>query len=597
MGDFRRQRYIFLLMFLVFLTSCSPFSSKKPPIILILLESFSEQDYLCSDPRKTDDLFELQEVCDEFMRFTHVYAPSSLTQTNVSDLFTGLPVSEHQVIHNGALSISNRLQTLAESALNVKMRTAFFSGGVPLLQKFGVSQGYEEFFEPFSGKEAKFFTPFSETSSLALKWIEQEAKSRPFFLTLYVPDLLYKNRVTLDGLDNERPVSRVSNLQEIYETMNGFIAGLKAQKKWENSHVIILGLSGPQQNLYPINPLSSRFLHVPLQIKLSKRVRTNLQELSSEVVSFSKLGQWLEKLIQHKPSQKDLIFSPNPGDHLIPQQQTWAYWQGLSNWKTVGLRREQYLFSFNPGLFVFDSFFDKREYEPLTSDEAERLAKKYDVLKLARIFFKDQCLPGYSIEKCEQQKTDEEGIRQLSLLSKWSDHSEMVDRPNDNFGSRMGQAFRQKDNIIISWMAYRALYNKEWVHLFELGKKARNRSWTLLAQINLREPVSQKLSGCLKYFTGERKNIEQFYQYCQDSGLRRVVEGLDMLKNKKRPEDGFWSQVSDIKGRRFAKHLNLKMLLINDVKNPFNFGPSLSELYFFLPENSEYLELIDIDKT
>ena len=70
-----------------------------------------------------------------------------------------------------------------------------------------------------------------------------------------------------------------------------------------------------------------------------------------------------------------------------------------------------------------------------------------------------------------------------------------------------------------------------------------------------------------------------------------------LLKQKKRPSEGFWSQVARIKDRRRAKNLNLKMFLINDIRNPFEFEPTLSELYFFLPENVDFLDLIDVDKT
>ena len=58
MEDFCRRTVVGLGLLLL-LTSCTPFLSKKPPIILILVESFSEQNYLCADPRWLEDIEDL----------------------------------------------------------------------------------------------------------------------------------------------------------------------------------------------------------------------------------------------------------------------------------------------------------------------------------------------------------------------------------------------------------------------------------------------------------------------------------------------------------------------------------------------------------
>ncbi len=597
MGDFRHQRAVLLLLAGLFMGSCSPFTSKKPPIILILLESFSEQDFLCSESRKTEELIHLQEVCEDFIRYTHAYAPTTLTQPNIASILTGLPLSKHGVEHNGSLAISSRIQTLAEEALAMKMRTAFFSGGVPLLKKFGVGQGYEEFHEPFLGRKPQFFKAFAESVNESMRWLDDEVQNSSFFLTIYAPDLLYKNRVTQDGLDNERPLSRSSSVLEIHETINELIGNLKKRKKWQRSHFVVLGLSGPDHSLRPYNPLSGQYLHVPLQIKISSSVKTNLRELTSEILSFAKIGGWLQKMIQHKPQQGDLIFSPEPEDIFIPQQNTWAFWSKLSNWKTQGLRRKQYLFTFNPDLRVFDTFFDKNEYEPVLQEEGELLADRFNVKKLMKSFYSDFCLPNEKRGDCPKKKLEKGLLSQLSQLFRWHELSWAGEQPVDRFRERINQAISENQETIISWLAYRALYEKRWVELFELGKKMNKAQWTLVAQLNLRENPNENPDHCLRYFVGEKKNIGEFYKFCQDTGLRRVVEGLHLLKTKKRPSESFWTQVHEIKSRRQAKRLNLAMLYINDLKDPFDFAPTLSELYFFLPENMGFMELIDVDKS
>ncbi len=597
MAVFHHQRAVLMIVVGLLLASCSPFTSKKPPVVLILLESFSEQDYLCADSRKMDDLTHLQEVCDDFLRYTHVYAPTTLTQPNISSILTGLPLSKHNVTHNGSVGISNRIQTLAEDAINSKMRTAFFSGGVPILKKFGIGQGFEEFHEPFQGRDPKFFRSFSQSVRASMRWLDDEVQKGSFFLTFYAPDLLYKNRVTQDGLDNERPISRASSVLEIHETIDELIGELKARKKWKKSHFVVVGLSGPDHSLRPYNPLSGQYLHVPLQIKVSSLVKTNLGELTSEILSFAKLGRWLQKLIQHKPQQGDLILSPEPSDIFIPQQNTWSLWRDLSNWATQGLRRKHYLFVFNPDLKVFDTFFDKKEYEPVLQDEGRLLADKFDVIKQMKSFFPKFCHESLGRQSCPPKILKKSKIKQLTQLYRWHEQSWMIDQPVDRFQERMDDAFARNHSIVIRWLAYRALYERRWVDLFELGKKAKNLEWKLISQLNLRETPGQSPERCLRYFVGEKKNVREFYQNCQDSGLRRVVEGINRLRNKKRPSEGFWTQVNTIRSRRQAKRLNLAMLFINDIHEPFDFAPTLSELYFFLPDNVEFLELIDVDKS
>jgi hypothetical protein len=197
-----------LFSFSLGLMSCSPFSSNNSSTVLILLESFSEQDYLCSEPQKIEEWSSLQEVCGEWIRMTHAYTASDLTQTNVSSLLSGLPASQHRVFHNGAQGLSRRFQTLAEKAINTKMRTGFFSGGLPLVNKFGVSQGYETFSQSLEGKRPRLFRTFEETVHRALRWLDEEVGGAPFFMTLYGPDLLFRNRSVTDDLGREQPLNR-----------------------------------------------------------------------------------------------------------------------------------------------------------------------------------------------------------------------------------------------------------------------------------------------------------------------------------------------------------------------------------------------------
>ncbi|MCJ8275481.1 MAG: sulfatase-like hydrolase/transferase, partial [Bdellovibrionales bacterium] len=286
-------------MISLFVTSCSPFMTKKPPIILILVEALSEQNYLCSKPEDVEDLEDLQQVCQGFLRFTHAFAPSTMNQPVISSLHTGLPVNEHGVTHNGAQGLSGKFNTLSEQALSQGMRTAFFSGGVPLMEKFGLSQGYEIYEDSYSAKNKSHFRPFEKSIEKAMKWIDEEVKNKSFFTTFYVPDLLYPEKMTVSDSNNERPRTKKAQIEEFYENLNKLVSELKKRSRWDNSHVIVVGLSGESPIYHRNQPLSSAKLKVPLQMKLAKTVSSNLKKYESHLLSFHRLGQWLQQLIFH----------------------------------------------------------------------------------------------------------------------------------------------------------------------------------------------------------------------------------------------------------------------------------------------------------
>ncbi len=563
-------------------------------MILILIESLPEDDYLCSEVSWLEPLSHLKEECGEFVRFTHTFAPSNLTQPNLASLMTGKEISEHGVSTNGTLGISAKFQTLAESALNLNLRTGFFSGGIPLLPKFGIRQGFENYRDGFQNREKNLIVPLRENLKRSLDWIDQEVEGSPFFLTLYAPDLMYKETLRLDNLEDERPVGHRSNLQEIYESMDFYIHELKKRKLWDNTSVIVLGLGGKRLSIRPINPLTGLQLHVPLQIKLSKNIESNLKSMVGELASFAKVGQWLEKIIFHRSSRGALLFSPSPEENFIPQQNDWRKWLGLSTWASVGLRRKQYLFAFNPELKVYDSFADKGEVDPLIESEARKVSDKYDVFRKMKAFFPDFCLSENDKGACPENKVQQKKLEGVTRLVRWSSLVEKEDASGRELSDWIQDAKKEKNKIIISWLAYRALSEKKWKLLYDLGRLRNVKAWKFLAQANMKKKKDRNHQGCLLYFSEEPRKIDDFYKYCKDSGLRRVVEGISLLKSNQSPTNGFWSQVNEIKNNRAAKVLNLNMLFVNDIDQPFNYSPSLSELYFYLPQNSDYLKYIQI---
>ena len=238
------------------------------------------------------------------------------------------------------------------------------------------------------------------------------------------------------------------------------------------------------------------------------------------------------------------MFSRDREERFLAQQDDWQKWLGLSNWSVFGLRKKQYLFTYNPILRVYDSFFDKKELDELPESESLKVSTKFNITQKIKSFFILGCIVEEVGRDCPPKKTNTGKINALSKIIEWSDVVWSSEKPVDNLSHLVTQVQRENSKIEIGWLAYQALYQKKWTSLFELGQYSGNQAWVLVAQANLREPLSMTPDNCLKYFVTEGNKVENFYKYCQDSKLRRVVEGVGILKAKKRTSDSFWAQVS-----------------------------------------------------
>lgn len=264
-----RTTYLLLLLALNFLL-CSCQRSSQPSFLIIALEDLSSTDVICTSERFADNQESgFSVLCNESVRYTHAYTPSTMAVPTLASVFTGVYPIEHQVRHNGS-TLSPRIESIPEFAVKNGYRTGFFSGGAPVLRKSGLHQGFE-LFDDFSVLTPQVQYQKSQlTIEKAQEWI-QDLHGQSFFSVLYLPDLLYTNTQTVSRSGEVRNYSFDSQLEEVDENLFVLFQSLKDSGRWNSTNIFVLGTSGNSQSDRPMEPgpmnLHSENTQVALFIK------------------------------------------------------------------------------------------------------------------------------------------------------------------------------------------------------------------------------------------------------------------------------------------------------------------------------------------
>ena len=181
-----------LCFLLITQTSCQ--NKSQTSIVIVAVDSLSVGDISCA--QKLAARSGLSVLCEESVRFTHAYTPSTLSVPAMASLVTGTYPFHHGLHNNGSPGLPSSFQTIAEVAVEKKYRTGFFSGGAPLFRKTGLNQGFEFFEDGFVPNLDQIFKPFNKNIDIFENWLNQEVKGDSFLAYFYVPDLLFLDTVT-----------------------------------------------------------------------------------------------------------------------------------------------------------------------------------------------------------------------------------------------------------------------------------------------------------------------------------------------------------------------------------------------------------------
>lgn len=140
----------------------------------------------------------LDRLAREGVVFEHAMSTAPLTLPAHSSMFTGRFPPEHQVRDNGGFFLGPEQTTLAEVLKARDFRTGGFVAAYVLDGKWGISQGFETYFDDFDLSKTKSRSlgniqrPGNEVVDRALPWMDEVKGSRFFaWIHLYDPHTPY----------------------------------------------------------------------------------------------------------------------------------------------------------------------------------------------------------------------------------------------------------------------------------------------------------------------------------------------------------------------------------------------------------------------
>ncbi len=557
------------------MTSCSPWgrtNQRKPPLFIIAVESLGFENASCLEESLSGELDGIQELCDSALRFTHFYAPSTMSQSSMASLLTGAEVAEHTVFHNGNDGISVQLVTLAEKALLAGYRTAFFSGGPPFLAKSGFQQGYEVFDDDFDTKPHDY-TPASALLERAFSWIQDQHR-QPTMTTVFLADLQFPFVQTYTDEKKEREKSVAGQKQAVSEALGEFFRQLKKNRLWDNSYIVVVGLNGEapmnrkaflwRENLFREN------VHVPLFIKTPQ-----LREARSIdfLISMKNIGQLLRDSLEQSLSVADFVmqkldeWKEAPPSHLEIRSDWGVWW--LDRPPLLSFRTSEYLAIPQKRLQVYHSLVDKNEGVMLSEQQIDREKIRWLKSRIER---------SYDLQVKPSESYDFLKVLRTIKMSGTPHLVRDLDR-------------KEKSNYSEAMAMDEALRRQNWNRLKDSSQSLHR----YVASRHLQSSMAVTLSGACERFFVEKPR-ESLFRRCRDA---LFISLLDWERHRsKDTEDLSWEknfvrQFRSFMNAKQMAYLNLYLELNWDVNVFPMLGPSLTELYLQLPEKASLRKKVE----
>jgi len=498
------------------LVGCEFHGEGRRPVLVIAVEGLGVEALSCDgDSANGEGNPGFNEFCQESIRFTHAYTPSSMSQSALASLLTGLYPFDHGVHHNGSEFLSARHLTLAEGALTRQYRTLFISGGPPIWRKSGLAQGFEVFDDSVDISPGHYYRPAREVFRLLTNWLDNDAAGQPFFAMVFLADLQFPQVPTYTDDGEVRETSLHGQTSELMESLSHLVNALKARKLWNSTHIVLVGLNGDPQSSRGPSPLS---LHgaqtqVSLLIKPARKERDNVIYWAIDRnVSLVDVGltmfDWLQlpgpkaSLPELQPQSLNLALStPEPRwdeDRLILVESAWPDWlEGAGVRRAVRMGKFLYVHDQKP--LIYNTLTDRLESLPLKSNDPLWISVNGKILSLIP---KAQFQPFRGMQR-----------NWIETLEAAKDLWRTKGTPSGSAGGREPWA---------KWYMSHALTTRAWKEVKRLGQDMGDPVASYVAARHLGESLPVPRDACVRLVLPYRFERRPSPSDCEDERMRAL---------------------------------------------------------------------------
>ncbi len=499
------QRALIPILSAFLLTACELNRDSQPSVLVIAVEGLSFETLSCD----SDDLAGLRAFCEESVRFSHAFTPSTMSQAAMTSLMTGLYPMDHGVRHNGDNFLSAKFKTLAESALQRGYHTLFVSGGPPIWRKSGLAQGFEVFDDTMDLAPGLYYRPAKEVFRLATQWMDGLDDGRSTFVTTFLADMQFPQQATRTEDGELRELSVSAQLEEIDESLEGLVKWLKVNKRWNSTHIVLVGLNAleiPESGEPSTLSLRSRSTQVSLFIKPSRKERDNVIQWGVDRnVSLVDVGHtmfaWLgveaprSSLDALKPQSLASALSqpePNwPEGRLLLSETAWPDWlEGAGvRWS---IRQNHFLYIHDSKPLVYNTLTDRMENLSLKITDPLWTSLNADVLKLLKQA-QNPPFKGMTSHWFEQLQVARE---------MWAKSSEARSPRGDESWTK--------------WVLRHAMNARSWREVKRLSQEIGEPVGTYIAARHMGESLPMPRNPCVRLLLAAKGDKKLFQSECED---------------------------------------------------------------------------------
>jgi arylsulfatase A-like enzyme/Tfp pilus assembly protein PilF len=180
-------------------------------------------------------------------RFLNATSTTPLTLPSHSSIMTGTYPLEHGVRDNGGFYLDEKWNTLAEILQTSGMKTGGFVSAFVLDHRWGIAQGFQEYFDHFELSKFKMVSLDSvqrrgdETLNEALSWIDKNKRSRFFaWIHFYDPHTPYDPPDPFRADFQDRPFGLYDGEISYVDNLIGRIQDYLEKNNLTNTTAIVL---------------------------------------------------------------------------------------------------------------------------------------------------------------------------------------------------------------------------------------------------------------------------------------------------------------------------------------------------------------------